>query len=450
MMPVPLSYFSPVVGGLPGAAALGMEPTYYWDALSDDALDWLNSHTGAAARRSGSRRTRPRGSTSARPAGSGPGSLPDDPGPSAWYVVQNRPGAFCPLDSPCSCAARPASRPGREVGGAAGLGLPPLTGHGDPPIGPLTARRRLSPGSRPCPSHRERRGRSIANRRSLEGLPRPCESARSGPYITSSRKASSLDYERMALNRASTGSHQTLSGELPRHLHPRVRLGPALHHPRLDPVGPVPHPMIRDRPQRRRHQHARRPPVAARPARPGTPPASASPPGSSAAAAARRAAAPPRPSRPRTRLYASRWAEELLADHRRRLAPQHVHPHRLLDATGCPVPHATSAVEPGQLAGAGTPPASSRLVTTTNDRVRNPGLSTRTRSSRIGSARGSAANSSRLIHSGRLRSPVPLDQVVLAAQPRAAAEVGPAAAGLPHHHVDAHRPASVTTSSNEL
>ena len=46
MMPVPLSYFSPVVGGLPGATALGMEPTYFWDALSDDALDWLNRHTG--------------------------------------------------------------------------------------------------------------------------------------------------------------------------------------------------------------------------------------------------------------------------------------------------------------------------------------------------------------------------------------------------------------------
>ena len=46
MMPVPLSYYSPLVGGLPGATALGMEPTYYWDALSDEALDWLNRHTG--------------------------------------------------------------------------------------------------------------------------------------------------------------------------------------------------------------------------------------------------------------------------------------------------------------------------------------------------------------------------------------------------------------------
>lgn len=45
MMPVPLSYYSPLVGGLPGAARLGMEPTYYWDALSDDAIEWLNHHT---------------------------------------------------------------------------------------------------------------------------------------------------------------------------------------------------------------------------------------------------------------------------------------------------------------------------------------------------------------------------------------------------------------------
>lgn len=45
IMPVPLSYFSPIVGGLPGAARLGMEPTYYWDALSDHATEWINGHT---------------------------------------------------------------------------------------------------------------------------------------------------------------------------------------------------------------------------------------------------------------------------------------------------------------------------------------------------------------------------------------------------------------------
>src|SRR5262249_46342248 len=37
MMPVPLAYYSPLVGGLPGATALGMEPTYYWDALNPEA-----------------------------------------------------------------------------------------------------------------------------------------------------------------------------------------------------------------------------------------------------------------------------------------------------------------------------------------------------------------------------------------------------------------------------
>ena len=45
MMPVPLSYFSPLAADLPCASALGMEPTYYWDALSDDALDWLKANT---------------------------------------------------------------------------------------------------------------------------------------------------------------------------------------------------------------------------------------------------------------------------------------------------------------------------------------------------------------------------------------------------------------------
>ena len=36
---------APLVGGLPGATALGMEPTYYWDALSPEARRWLFEHT---------------------------------------------------------------------------------------------------------------------------------------------------------------------------------------------------------------------------------------------------------------------------------------------------------------------------------------------------------------------------------------------------------------------
>ena len=45
MMPVPLSYYSPLVGGLPGATRMGMEATYYWDALVPEIIDWLHSHT---------------------------------------------------------------------------------------------------------------------------------------------------------------------------------------------------------------------------------------------------------------------------------------------------------------------------------------------------------------------------------------------------------------------
>ena len=80
MMPVPLSYYSPLVGGLPGATALGMEPTYYWDALTDDALDWLNAHTapgesilfpvitGTSATQAQTGKLRPPSSTSPRRA----------------------------------------------------------------------------------------------------------------------------------------------------------------------------------------------------------------------------------------------------------------------------------------------------------------------------------------------------------------------------------------------
>ncbi|HEU5118844.1 MAG TPA: hypothetical protein VFT74_19785, partial [Isosphaeraceae bacterium] len=96
MMPVPLAYYTPLVGGLPGATALGMEPTFYWDGLTDNALwaldkktrsgenvlfsgypiSWYNRHTGRLR------------------AGLSPIDGPDF----AWYVVQNRPGSMSDTD----------------------------------------------------------------------------------------------------------------------------------------------------------------------------------------------------------------------------------------------------------------------------------------------------------------------------------------------------------------
>ena len=47
--PQTLSHYNLLVGGVRGAASIGMEPTYWWDALDDDVLDWLNSHTEPGA-----------------------------------------------------------------------------------------------------------------------------------------------------------------------------------------------------------------------------------------------------------------------------------------------------------------------------------------------------------------------------------------------------------------
>jgi hypothetical protein len=47
--PQTLSHYSLLVSGVRGAANIGMAPTYWWDALDDDVLDWLNSHTEPGA-----------------------------------------------------------------------------------------------------------------------------------------------------------------------------------------------------------------------------------------------------------------------------------------------------------------------------------------------------------------------------------------------------------------
>lgn len=95
MLPNLLSYYSPLVGGLPGAARLGMEPTYYWDALSDDARDWLNRHTAAGEKVLFA--TNPTSWRYLRQAGKLRVKFSrHEPGPWVWYVMQNRPGAFSP------------------------------------------------------------------------------------------------------------------------------------------------------------------------------------------------------------------------------------------------------------------------------------------------------------------------------------------------------------------
>jgi dolichyl-phosphate-mannose-protein mannosyltransferase len=48
--PQTLSHYNGLVGGVRGAAALGMEPAYWWDSLDSDVLAWINDHTEPGAR----------------------------------------------------------------------------------------------------------------------------------------------------------------------------------------------------------------------------------------------------------------------------------------------------------------------------------------------------------------------------------------------------------------
>jgi hypothetical protein len=97
--PQTLSHYSLLVGGVRGAASIGLEPTYWWDALDDDVLEWLNTHTEPGASvgfslisdvnvallrdwgRLRSQVTDPNWRT-----------------PFAWYVLQNRPSLLSAAD----------------------------------------------------------------------------------------------------------------------------------------------------------------------------------------------------------------------------------------------------------------------------------------------------------------------------------------------------------------
>jgi len=111
-----LSYYNLVIGGLPGATAMGMEPTYYWDGLDGPVLQWIHRHTPVGhkvlfgpviegtiqagpmenlrwMRRWGLFRRR---------------CDPAAPGPWRWYVLQRRPSGMWPVDHWLVANAEPA------------------------------------------------------------------------------------------------------------------------------------------------------------------------------------------------------------------------------------------------------------------------------------------------------------------------------------------------------
>jgi hypothetical protein len=108
IFPVPLSYYSPLVGGLPGAAKLGFEPTYYWDAFDQQTITWLNDHTPPGGSIAFAMFPRSAGYLH-RTGRLRPEAIAADDADSAnWLVLQNRPGMFRPIDRRLLEEAQPA------------------------------------------------------------------------------------------------------------------------------------------------------------------------------------------------------------------------------------------------------------------------------------------------------------------------------------------------------
>ena len=91
-----LSYYSRIVGGLRGAVALGLEPTYYWDALDREALKWLEEHTDRDEKVAFA--AGPRDNLALLKRWGMLARLPGEPGRFRWYVIQRRPSAWQPVD----------------------------------------------------------------------------------------------------------------------------------------------------------------------------------------------------------------------------------------------------------------------------------------------------------------------------------------------------------------
>jgi len=103
--PQTLSHYNALVGGVRGAAALGMEPAYWWDALDNDALKWINEHTGSGEKVAFSQVSNTIQLREWRKLKA------EDVEPKnerfKWYILQNRPGMFSDVDRTLMAQERP-------------------------------------------------------------------------------------------------------------------------------------------------------------------------------------------------------------------------------------------------------------------------------------------------------------------------------------------------------
>jgi hypothetical protein len=104
--PQTLSHYSLIAGGVRGAADKGMEPAYWWDALDNDVLKWLDERTGADEAIAFSAvfnvgHLRDRGKLRAH-------TVDAETRRFKWYVLQNRPAMFTRTDRRLMDRERPA------------------------------------------------------------------------------------------------------------------------------------------------------------------------------------------------------------------------------------------------------------------------------------------------------------------------------------------------------
>ena len=91
-------------------ASLGLEPTYYWDALDGSAWDWLHQHTAHDQKIAFGAGPRHSLAWLARWGILNRGYRSEDFGDYRWYVIQQRPSAWQDWDYWLQAHAKPAYR----------------------------------------------------------------------------------------------------------------------------------------------------------------------------------------------------------------------------------------------------------------------------------------------------------------------------------------------------
>ena len=89
-----LSYYNLAIGGLPGAYAAGMEPTYWWTDLDDETLNWLNDNTPIGQKVRFNACSYYNMNLLVKQGKLKRNYYPNYPGRVCWYVCQNRPSVF--------------------------------------------------------------------------------------------------------------------------------------------------------------------------------------------------------------------------------------------------------------------------------------------------------------------------------------------------------------------